>query len=347
MTITVFTCMRNEGPFLLEWLAWLRLIGVGEVIVFSNDCDDGTDALLDALAAQGALRHIPQERQAGRSLQWQALQQVAKQRLLAGADWALFCDVDEFPLIHAGAARLPDLIAALPADTAAVTLPWRLFGANGQVQFRDAPITAQFTRSAPPNLYHPVAGRFFKTLFRPEAFQRPGVHRPKRHPDAALPLWADGAGQPLPPAFAERDGQLVLPALQVSRDLVELHHYSLRSAESFLVKSERGLANSRVKQIDLSYWVERNFNTVENHAAARHAEALAEGMTALKSLPGIASLHEAACRWHSARAAALLGTHQGYRLFCDCLHAADSAALPPQLAMALYAKFAQLPKAED
>ncbi|HRK43782.1 MAG TPA: glycosyltransferase family 2 protein, partial [Gemmobacter sp.] len=28
MTITVFTCMRNEGPFLLEWLAYHRLIGV-------------------------------------------------------------------------------------------------------------------------------------------------------------------------------------------------------------------------------------------------------------------------------------------------------------------------------
>ena len=347
MTITVFTCMRNEGPFLLEWLAWLRLIEVGEVIVFSNDCDDGTDALLDALAAQGALRHIPQARQPGRSLQWQALQQVAKQRLLAGADWALFCDVDEFPLIHAGAGRLPDLITALPEGSAAVALPWRLFGANGVAQFRDAPITAQFTRSAPPNLYHPVAGRFFKTLFRPEAFLKPGVHRPKRHPDATLPLWADGAGQPLPPGFAERDGQLVLPALDVGRSLAELHHYSLRSVESFLVKAERGLANSRVKQIDLSYWVERNFNTVENHAAARHAKALAEGIASLKALPGIAALHEAACRWHSARAAALLGTHQGYRLFCDCLYAADSAALPQPLAMALYAKFAQLPKDAD
>lgn len=343
MKITVFTCMRNEAPFVLEWLAWLRHIGVDDVVVFSNDCDDGTDHLLEALAAQGALRHIAHQPDPARSVQWQALQQVTKARLLAGADWALFCDVDEFPLIHRGAGRLPDLIAALPAGTEAVTLPWRLFGANAQAQFRDVPVTAQFTRSAPPDLFHPIAGRFFKTLFRPEAFQKPGVHRPKRRPMGGLPLWADGAGQPLPDSFAERDGQLVLPTLQVGRALAELHHYSLRSAESFLVKSERGLANSRVKQIDLSYWVERNFNTVENPAIAGHAAALAEGIAGLKALPGIAALHAAACDWHRARAAALLGTHSGYRLYVDCLHAACSAVLPRDLALALYARFGQLP----
>ena len=37
MTVTVFTCMRNEGPFLLEWLAWLRLIEVGDHAVHVSD----------------------------------------------------------------------------------------------------------------------------------------------------------------------------------------------------------------------------------------------------------------------------------------------------------------------
>ena len=51
--------MKNEGPFILEWLAWHRAVGVTDVVVFSNDCTDGTDRLLDRLHAMGELVHLP------------------------------------------------------------------------------------------------------------------------------------------------------------------------------------------------------------------------------------------------------------------------------------------------
>ena len=53
------TSMRNEGAFLLEWLAHHRAVGFTDVLVFSNDCDDGTDAMLDRLAQLGWLTHVP------------------------------------------------------------------------------------------------------------------------------------------------------------------------------------------------------------------------------------------------------------------------------------------------
>ncbi len=45
--------MRNEGPYILEWLAHHRAIGVRDALIYSNDCDDGSDALLDLLAGAG------------------------------------------------------------------------------------------------------------------------------------------------------------------------------------------------------------------------------------------------------------------------------------------------------
>lgn len=346
MKILAFTCIRNEGPFLLEWIAYQRLIGVTDLIVFSNDCDDGSDRLLDTLARHGVLRHIAHRAPEGKSVQWQALQQVARQGLTTGFDWAMFCDVDEFPMIHAGQHRLTDAIAALPADADAVVLPWRLFGANGQVRFHDAPVTGLFTRSAPPDLSHPIAGRYFKTLYRPGRFLKPGVHRPRRHANAPPPVWYDGAGQRLPDSFAERDGQIALPSLTVGRDLIELHHYSVRSAESFVVKSDRGLANRRVKSIDLGYWVERNFNTQPNTAISVWDQALAAQIGALRALPEVETLHGESCVWHRARFGALMRRHDGYRLYCDCLHAADSAVLPAGLAHQLYAAFGRIGEAD-
>ncbi len=50
--------MRNEGSFLLDWLAHHRACGFGDFLVFSNDCTDGTDAMLDRLAAMGWLTHV-------------------------------------------------------------------------------------------------------------------------------------------------------------------------------------------------------------------------------------------------------------------------------------------------
>ena len=342
LKILAFTCIRNEGPFLLDWVAYLRLIGVTDLLVFSNDCEDGTDLLLDRLAAEGVLTHLPNPVQPGKSVQWQALQVMARRGLTQGHDWAMFCDVDEFPVIHAGQHRLPDALAALPADAAALALPWRLFGANGKVTFRDQPVTQQFTRSAPPDLFHPISGRYIKTLYRPDRFLKPGVHRPKTAKGAALPAWYDGAGKPLPESFAARDSQIALPTLAVGRSLIEMHHYSLRSAESFLVKTSRGLANRKTKAIDLSYWVERNFNTVENTAIAPLAADLQAEMARLRALPGMEALHQAACDWHRARCKALLRTHEGYRLFVDCLHAAESAPLSRDLALHLYRAFSEI-----
>ena len=58
MRITAVTCVKNEGPFLLEWIAFNRLIGVTDFLFYSNDCTDGTAELLDALAARGMLIHL-------------------------------------------------------------------------------------------------------------------------------------------------------------------------------------------------------------------------------------------------------------------------------------------------
>ncbi|MEM9757185.1 MAG: glycosyltransferase family 2 protein [Pseudomonadota bacterium] len=59
MRISAITPMKNEGPFILEWVAYHRLIGVSDVLVFRNDCEDGTDMILERLDELGVVRHLP------------------------------------------------------------------------------------------------------------------------------------------------------------------------------------------------------------------------------------------------------------------------------------------------
>ncbi|MDB4053693.1 glycosyltransferase family 2 protein [Octadecabacter sp.] len=59
MRITAITPMKNEGPFILEWLAYHLMIGINDFVVFTNDCEDGTDAILERLDELGLVRHLP------------------------------------------------------------------------------------------------------------------------------------------------------------------------------------------------------------------------------------------------------------------------------------------------
>lgn len=338
MRILCVTSVRNEAPFLLEWIAHLRGAGVTDFLVYSNDCNDGTDVLLDRLAAEGVLAHVPQTLSAEDSPQWTALRAAWRHPLRKACDWALVADVDEFINIHTADHTIPALLGALPPETDAIALAWRLFGNAGRVTIDAQPTTEQFTRAMPENCVYPIAATLFKTLFRLEGpFNGFGVHRPRQKaPEkAGLPNWVDGAGAPLDPRLAQRAGRLSLYGLNAGRTLAEMNHYSLRSAASFLVKRDRGLPNRSHKALDLAYWVERNFNTETNQSIAPMRPATQRAEAELRALPEVAQLHDAGLDWHRQRFDTLMRDEAAYTLFSQILVAGDSAVLPPQTAQRL------------
>ena len=192
MRILAVTTLRNEAPYIVEWVAHMRAIGVTDLLVYTNDCDDGTDVLLAVLAKQGVLHHIVQQVPKGTSPQWQALKAAWTHPLRKSCDWAVACDVDEFINVHLGEGSLHDLIAAVPDQTDAIAMPWRLFGNAGIDRFEDRPITEQFQQAIPADAMFAIAATFFKTVFKPAGpFNGFGVHRPKQK-DAAKhprPYW--------------------------------------------------------------------------------------------------------------------------------------------------------------
>lgn len=42
----MITSMRDEAPFIPEWIAYHRLIGFTDFLIYSNDCADGTLSLI-------------------------------------------------------------------------------------------------------------------------------------------------------------------------------------------------------------------------------------------------------------------------------------------------------------
>lgn len=266
MKITAVLCVRNEAAFLLEWLAHHRACGITDFLVFSNDCSDGTDTLLDRLQELGWLTHVRNPGPHPQGPQWAALKRADRHPLVTGADWVLPLDIDEFVNVHVGDRTIPALLEALP-DATAITLTWRLFGNAGVIEYRDAPVTEIFTRAAPHALHWPWRAHLFKTLVRNDgSYGKLGVHRP-RAPVAerlAGQRWFDGSGRALPAAFHR--GRIFTEVGRDCHALVQLNHYPLGAVESFLLKRDRGRAVHADDGLDVGYWVERNFCDVEDRS---------------------------------------------------------------------------------
>ncbi len=304
--ILAILTVRNEGPFLIDWLAHHRAAGITDVLALSNDCADGTDRILDRLQAMGRICHVPNPGPHPKGPQWAALALAERHPLRATADWILVLDIDEFVNVHVGGHRLPDLIAHLPQATA-IPLSWRLFGNDGVLGPLETPLPDSFRLAAPAVLPWPWRAAQFKTLFRNNGcYARLGVHRP-RQPDPAqmaAQVWFDGAGRRLPPRV-HRQGTFLTPGVD-RLTLAQLNHYPLGSVLDYLVKCDRGRANRDAPPLDLSYWVERNFaavrdDSIETLGPARRA--LAEE---LRSDPTLLALETAARDWRKARIAWLL-----------------------------------------
>lgn len=325
--ILIVTTMRDEGPFVLEWIAHHRALGVSDFLVFTNACSDGTDRLLDLLAPAGVV-HCRQQPAPSDSPQWTALKAAWEHRLRAAADWIAVIDCDEFINLRPPLKTLGALLSHV-GQADAVVLPWRLFGAAGQDRFEDVPITARFTRAAPQPCAYPVVASFFKTLFRnDDRIRGLGVHRPRAVQAEPL-LWVDGSGRRLPAAVAQRPGRINLHGLPPATALVQLNHYSLRSAESFMIKRARGLPNRRDKPVDAAYWIERNLNTEEDTSILCHQAAMLEVRNALLALPGVADAHAGACARHRAAFRTMMRDRGEWQLFGRLLMASESVVPDP------------------
>ncbi|WP_422065471.1 glycosyltransferase family 2 protein [Shimia sp.] len=316
--VAIITCMKNEGPFILEWLAYHRAIGVKDVLVYTNDCNDGTDTFLDLLQSKGFVQHRENPFK-GTNLKPQhaALQAGENEPVIQKADWVISMDVDEFINVKTGNGTLPALFEAV-GDANLISCTWRLFGNSDVHEYHDKPLMAQFTRCAREMTRKPHQAWGFKTLYRNIGlFKKLGVHRPKGlNPQLWSHInWVNGSGSPLPKDMYRNAWRST--ADTIGYDLVQLNHYAVRSAESFLVKRDRGRVNHVDRDQGMAYWFRMNNNTEEDLSIQRMIPAMQDEMDRLMSDPEIAEAHAFSVDRHRAKIDALKETSNYAKFYED------------------------------
>ncbi len=302
----IVTTMKNEGPFILEWLAYHQAIGVENFLVYTNDCTDGTDTMFDLLQSKGILQHRQNPfREMNLKPQHAALQAAEGEDMLKSADWAICMDVDEFINIKVGNGTLAELYQTV-GDANMISCTWRLFGNGDRHDFEDIYTIGQFNRCAEEYSPKPHQAWGFKTLFRNTGiFKKMGVHRPKGlHPQLWEKInWVNGSGQPLPRGEYRNAWRSTTETY--GYDLVSLNHYAVRNAESFLVKRDRGRVNHVDRDQGLAYWFRMNNNAVEENSIKARIPMMEERLKILMSDPEIAAQHHKCVAAHRTKIDAL------------------------------------------
>lgn len=127
---------KNEGLSIIEWVAWHKLLGFDQILIITNDNEDGSDWLLDALHRAGHIdyidvSHLPVEGSIGR----RSMKALMEWPRLREFDWLLNLDLDEFLYIQEDL-HLQALSGQL-ASNPCLFLNWMNFSSNDALEMSD------------------------------------------------------------------------------------------------------------------------------------------------------------------------------------------------------------------
>ena len=298
-------CMKNEAPYILEWVAYHRAIGVDNFLIYTNGCEDGTDEILQRLQELGHIQHRDNEGWKGKSPQQHALNTALKEPLVRNAEWIIHIDVDEFMNVRMGNGTLPEFLNHVP-DATNVAMTWRLFGHNGVTRLADEFVIEQFDTCAPKHCPKPHTAWGFKTMVKNiGAYEKLSCHRPNKLIAGMEDKvhWVNGSGRPMGDEVKNNGWRN--SKRSIGYDLLQLNHYALRSAESFLIKRQRGRALHVNRTIGLNYWIRMDWSDVRDITIKRNIPRVRAEYDRLMADPVLAEWHQKGLDWHRAKADAL------------------------------------------
>jgi hypothetical protein len=150
--VCVAAIMKNERPYILEWVAWYRLLGF-EIMIADNGGGDGQTSLLLELETAGLIRRFD-VRHITVAPQFPAYRLLFDAARASGVDYIAFLDADEFfePLgVTAWKGSAATLLHDLLTETGAAALGfnWMCFGSSHLTKSAPEPVIQRFTRAAP------------------------------------------------------------------------------------------------------------------------------------------------------------------------------------------------------
>lgn len=139
--LSICAVVRNEAPYIKEWLDYHIKQGVEKFYLYDNESQDD-------------VREVTKDYDC---IHWYKTQGYCQQNVSynhmilthgAETEWCAFIDIDEF-LVSTKHEKFVDSIKHYDDQIiAGIAVHWLLFGSNGQEEYSPEPVTQRFTRRA-------------------------------------------------------------------------------------------------------------------------------------------------------------------------------------------------------
>lgn len=276
-TITICAIMKNEAPYILEWIAYHKAIGIDNFVIYDNVSSDESYKMLVALDRANIIKCYSQPSDGGGSPQLKVYNHCLRNHG-ASTQFMAFLDADEF-LVPLDGVDAVDWIASTfdsNPDMTAMAVNWKIFGSAGKIRAEPGLVMERFQQAAAgPN-------RVFKSIVRPGAVREMAIHYAFLNDGR----YGDEKGRPV--EFMPEPGGVPGRISAPSSDRLRVNHYMIKSVEEYAIKRNRGNANysiehpEKFKRFDDEYFRQADRNDVHDQAALRFLEATKDRIEDLK-----------------------------------------------------------------
>jgi Glycosyltransferase family 92 len=279
-SVVICAIVKDEAPYILEWLAYHMALGVDHFYIYDNESGDGTSLILRRLAARGLITYVWWPDAVSTRIDPSVGSQFTAyrdfQKYKQNAKWVAFLDVDEFflPLIDH---NVQDFLGRFQ-NADAVGINWRIYGSFEAVGHKS--VLSRFTRRADESF---ESNLHIKSFVKTDALIEGGVHFSK--------ILEGGR-------YVDASGHLIKnPShLQLCNGVptAVINHYFVKSCEEWGRKRLRGRADLSAEHTEKfrpnEHFVLHDRNEVEDESILRFLaptqaiEKLLNSMTEQRSL---------------------------------------------------------------
>lgn len=225
--------MKNELPYVLEWVAHHRILGFERIIIVTNDNTDGTEQVVSALQQAGIVETIVHSVPAEHTPRGQASKLVvAKLRQEGYEGFIAHIDADEFLVLNRDDS-LDSFLSRFEPGTS-ISVNWKIFGSNGHGKRPKGLVMENYDRCAPDDF---EANLDYKTItwFADDLLAFDGHNAIFDGSRERLHAFSDGT-----PFQREKLSADYSRATRVTFEFAALNHYIIKSVEEYRSKVARG-----------------------------------------------------------------------------------------------------------
>ena len=255
MNFAVGAIFKNEDTYILEWLAYHKVVGFKHFLIADNASSDMTGRILRILSEHEPITLIDYPDSPGIRPQLGAYIALGE-RCPDEIDAVAFIDSDEFIVPSDGAPSVVPLLEHLfpNLNVGAVALNWACFGSSGEIFQEDGLVLERFTRRAPQSF---SVNQHYKAVVRTKKVVNWASPHHAKLSDGA---YVDCAGNEI----VYRQGFNNSLSSAANWTGLRINHYAVKSLEEFLTrKSPKGSASKEGRVKHRRYFELHDKNDVE------------------------------------------------------------------------------------